>query len=71
MSIARDELFIVNGNDKVNFSFPDTNLLATSPVELARELLTPMAEGQTALYDAIGSALVDIRTTPSNAKFSW
>jgi Ca-activated chloride channel homolog len=68
LSDPRDELFIVNFNEKVSFSFPDTKLLATSPAELARALLSPIAEGRTALYDAIGSALTHIRTIPIEHK---
>jgi Ca-activated chloride channel family protein len=63
LSDPRDELFIVNFNEKVHFRFPDTRLLATSPAELARALLNPLAEGRTALYDAIGSALSHIKTS--------
>jgi VWFA-related protein len=63
LSDPRDEVFVVHFNEKVRFSFPDTKLLATSPAELAGALLNPPAEGQTALYDAIGSALAHIRAS--------
>lgn len=63
LSDPRDEIFLVNFNEKVNFSFPDTKLLATSPAKLTAALLNPVATGQTALYDAIGSALAHIRTS--------
>jgi Ca-activated chloride channel homolog len=59
----RDELFIVNFNEKVNFSFPDTKLLTTSPAQLASALLSPIAIGRTALYDAVGGALAHIRNS--------
>jgi Ca-activated chloride channel family protein len=68
LSDRRDELFIVNFNDKVNFSFADTKLLATSPADLTRALLSPAAEGRTSLYDAIASALAHIRTSPIERK---
>jgi Ca-activated chloride channel family protein len=62
LSDPRDEVFIVNFNEKVSFSFPDRQLLATSSAELASALLNPAAIGRTALYDAVGSALAHIRT---------
>ncbi len=68
LSDPRDEIFIVNFNEKANFSFPDTKLLATSPAQLTAALLSPVAIGQTALYDAIGGALAHIRTSPIERK---
>ena len=63
LSDPRDELFIVNFNERVHFSFPDTKLLATSPAKVASALLSPIASGRTALYDAIGGALAHIRNS--------
>ncbi|MEI9976006.1 MAG: VWA domain-containing protein [Ignavibacteriota bacterium] len=68
LSDPRDELFIVNFNDRVNFGFPDTKLLATSPDDLARALLSPIADGRTSLYDAVGKALAHIRSSPIERK---
>ena len=68
LSDPRDELFIVNFNDNVKFSFPDTKLLTTSPADLASALLSPATEGKTALYDAIAGAMAHIRTSPIERK---
>jgi Ca-activated chloride channel family protein len=67
-SDPRDEVFIVNFNEQVHFSFPDTKLLGISPAALAGALLRPSAIGQTALYDAIADALKHIRTSPIERK---
>ena len=68
MSNPRDELFIVNFNEKVAFSFPETKLFSASPAELAGALLNPIAIGRTALYDAVAAAIAHIRTSAIERK---
>ncbi len=56
-SNPRDELFVVNFNQKVSFGLPDTKLFSTSPTELEAALNGVPAYGRTALYDAIEAGL--------------
>ena len=56
-SDPRDEVFIVNFNESVHLTLPDTAMKATSPAALVDVLLHPVAAGKTALYDAVATAL--------------
>jgi VWFA-related protein len=56
-----DEMFVINFNERTAFGLADTKLFSASSADLERALLTPVPAGRTALYDAIGSALVDLR----------
>jgi Ca-activated chloride channel family protein len=67
-SDPRDEVFIVNFNEKVHLTLPDTAMTATSPAALADVLLHPVAAGKTALYDAVATALDRIRKSPIERK---
>jgi VWFA-related protein len=67
-SDPRDELFIVNFNEHVHLTLPDTAMTATSPAALADVLLHPVAAGKTALYDAVAAALDHIRKSPIERK---
>jgi VWFA-related protein len=67
-SDPRDEVFIVNFNENVHLTLPDTGMTATSPAALADALLHPVAAGKTALYDAVDTALGHIRKSPIERK---
>jgi Ca-activated chloride channel homolog len=61
LSNPADEMFVVNFNEHATFSLPDTKLFSASPAELESALLKPVPAGETALYDAIVTALSHIQ----------
>jgi Ca-activated chloride channel homolog len=56
-SNPRDEMFVVNFNERVAFGLPDTSLFSASAAELERALNGIPANGRTALYDAVEAGL--------------
>jgi VWFA-related protein len=56
-SNLEDEMFVVNFNEKVSLGLPAALRFTNSAAELQRAIGTAPADGQTALYDAIGRAL--------------
>jgi Ca-activated chloride channel homolog len=56
-SNPRDQMFVVNFNERVSFGLPDSELFSASAVELGRALDGTPATGRTALYDAIEAGL--------------
>ena len=56
-SNPEDEMFVVNFNEQPRFGLPDSLDFAASPEVLSRALASVDLDGQTALYDAIGSGL--------------
>jgi Ca-activated chloride channel homolog len=56
-SNPRDEMFVVNFNERVAFGLPDTSLFSASAAELERALNGIPAIGRTALYDAVEAGL--------------
>ncbi len=56
-SNPRDEVFVVNFNQRVTLGLPAGELFSTSPRELEEALNGVPANGMTALYDAIESGL--------------
>ena len=67
-SNAEDEMFVVNFNEDVTFGLPDTELFSAKPSELEGALLGVPARGQTALYDAIETALTHIQKSSRDKK---
>lgn len=67
-SNPRDEIFIVNFNERVSFGLPDTELFSASAVELERALNGVPASGETALYDAIGAGLAHLKKATLDKK---
>jgi VWFA-related protein len=57
-----DEMFIVNFNEFVSLGLPDSIPFINNPDTLERAISKTPAEGQTALYDAVGLALNRVRT---------
>jgi VWFA-related protein len=56
-SNPEDEMFIVNFNEFVTLGLPISTPFTNDPNELERAISKTPADGQTALYDAIGEAL--------------
>ncbi|HYO79871.1 MAG TPA: VWA domain-containing protein [Bryobacteraceae bacterium] len=56
-SNPKDELFLVNFNDRVYFGLPDDKPFTDDRAELRQALLTSQPRGRTSLYDAIRDAL--------------
>jgi VWFA-related protein len=59
-SNPEDEMFVVNFNEQPRFGLPDSLDFAASPEVLTRALASVELDGQTALYDAIGSGLAHL-----------
>jgi Ca-activated chloride channel homolog len=56
-SNPRDEMFVVNFNDNVRMGLPETTPFTGDPKLLRSGLLANPAQGRTALYDAISTAI--------------
>ena len=67
-SNPRDEMFVVNFNERVSFGLPDTRLFSASTVELERALNGIPANGRTALYDAIEAGLDHLKKATLDKK---
>lgn len=63
-----DELFIVNFNEQVWFGLPNGELFTHNLQQLETALSTTTADGQTALYDAVCSALERLHQTEREKK---
>ena len=64
-SNPRDQMFIVNFNERVSFGLPNTDLFSASAAELEAALNGVPANGKTALYDAIDAGLAHLtKATP-------
>jgi Ca-activated chloride channel homolog len=59
-SNPRDEMFIVNFNERVSFGLPNTELFSASASELEHALNGVPADGETALYDATEAGLAHL-----------
>ena len=60
-SNPKDEMFVVNFNERATFGLPDTSLFSASPAELTAALNGVPANGRTALYDALAAGLTHLR----------
>jgi VWFA-related protein len=67
-SDPRDEMFVVNFNERVSFGLPDTQLFSASARELERALNGVPANGKTALYDAIDVGLAHLKKATPDKK---
>ncbi len=67
-SNPRDEMFIVNFNERVSFGLPDTQLFSASAAELEGALNGVPANGRTALYDAIEAGLDHLKKATLDKK---
>jgi len=56
-SNPRDQMFVVNFNEKVSFGLPDNTLFTDEAAQLGAAMSRIAADGMTALYDAVGVAL--------------
>jgi VWFA-related protein len=60
-SNPKDEMFVVNFNDKVRFGLPPEVPFSDDPVQLRSALWAGQPGGRTALYDGIADALYHLR----------
>ena len=67
-SNPRDEMFVVNFNERVTFGLPDTQLFSASAGELEGALNGVPANGRTALYDAIEAGLNHLKKATLDKK---
>jgi VWFA-related protein len=65
-SNPRDQMFVVNFNERTSFGLPDTELFSASTSELEQALNGVPANGKTALYDAIEAGLVHLKKATLN-----
>jgi Ca-activated chloride channel family protein len=69
-SNPRDEMFIVNFNERVSFGLPVTRVFSASRLELEGALNGVPASGRTALYDAIEAGLGHLKKASLDKKSS-
>ena len=67
-SNREDEMFVVNFNEKVSLGLPGAIRFTNSPRQLEDAIGTSRAKGQTALYDAIATALQELRAGSRDRK---
>jgi Ca-activated chloride channel homolog len=67
-SNPRDQLFVVNFNEKVTLGLPSSQLFSANSRELDRALPLSAGGGKTALYDAIETALDHIHELKQDKK---
>jgi Ca-activated chloride channel family protein len=67
-SNREDEMFVVNFNERVSLGLPVTIRFTNSAAELENAITSAPAGGQTALYDAVARALVELRAGSRDRK---
>jgi VWFA-related protein len=67
-SNLEDRMFVVNFNEYVTIGLPGGQGFTNRPDELESAILRAPATGQTALYDAVAAALVQLRTSAQEKK---
>jgi len=67
-SNPRDEMFVVNFNERISFGLPNTELFSASASELERALNGVPAHGKTALYDAIEAGMAHLKKATPDKK---
>ncbi len=67
-SNPRDEMFVVNFNERTSLGLPDTELFSASTQELTHALNGVPANGKTALYDAIELGLAHLKKATLDKK---
>jgi VWFA-related protein len=60
-SNPRDEMFVVNFNEKVSFALPDNIAFTDKVAQLEVALSRSVPDGETALYDAVAAALTHLK----------
>ena len=60
-SNPQDQMFVVNFNEKVSFGLPDSAPFTDQPAQLEVALSRNVADGETALYDAVAAALEHLK----------
>ena len=67
-SNPQDQMFVVNFNEHVRFALPDNTPFTDQPSQLDVALSRINADGETALYDAIGASLEHLKSGDRNKK---
>jgi len=67
-SNRRDEMFVVNFNEKVSLGLPTAIRFSDSTAVLERAIASKRTEGETALYDAIAKALEELQAGSRDKK---
>ena len=67
-SNPQDQMFIVNFNENVSLGLPPGEAFVSDPAKLKAAMLEITARGETALYDAVLSALAHIRQSALKKK---
>jgi Ca-activated chloride channel homolog len=67
-SNPKDEMFVVNFNERVSFGLPNTELFSANNSELEHALNGIPANGKTALYDAIEAGLAHLKEATLDKK---
>jgi VWFA-related protein len=67
-SNPRDEMFVVNFNERTSLGLPDTKLFSASTQELTHALNGVPANGKTALYDAVELGLAHLKKATLDKK---
>jgi Ca-activated chloride channel family protein len=60
-SNPKDQMFVVNFNEKVSFGLPGSTAFTDQPAQLQAALSRVAPDGETALYDAIAEALEHLK----------
>jgi Ca-activated chloride channel homolog len=60
-SNPKDQMFVVNFNEKVSFGLPGNTAFTDQPAQLQFALSSVAADGETALYDAVAVALEHLK----------
>ncbi len=67
-SNRQDQMFVVNFNEKASLGLPSQVRFTDDTVELERAIMTELARGQTALYDAIAMGLERLQAASRDKK---
>ncbi|MGB7760165.1 MAG: VWA domain-containing protein [Bryobacteraceae bacterium] len=67
-SNGRDEMFVVNFNERVSLGLPRTTRFTNGAAELERAIIATPTGGQTALYDAVARALEELQAGSRDKK---
>jgi len=67
-SNPHDEMFVVHFNEHVRFGLGPTELFTNNPLQLRAAFLRMVADGQTALYDAVSQAIEHMEKGRHNRK---
>jgi Ca-activated chloride channel family protein len=67
-SNPQDQMFVINFNEHVRFALTDSKAFSSSVAELKQALERATPEGETALYDAIGTGLIHVQKSDFERK---